>query len=108
MRLHGRHPESEEDVDGLLKEEVRDEGITGGRKRCDKRKKKKRGRGRKSKKEKRSSMKMMKEKNVQEENKTKESKKKHRARNRKRKKKRRTREVARSYGDIYTSYLRCL
>lgn len=53
-------------------------------------------------------MKMMKDKNVQEENKTKESKKKHRARNRKRKKKRRTREVARSYGDIYTSYLRCL
>lgn len=37
MRLHGRHPESEEDVDGLLKEEVRNEGITGGRKRCDKR-----------------------------------------------------------------------
>lgn len=53
-RLHGKHPESEEDVDGLLKEEVRNEGITGGRKRCDKRKKNnKKGKGKKIKKRKR-------------------------------------------------------
>lgn len=53
MRLHGRHPESEEDVDGLLKEEVRDEGINGGRKRCDKRENLKKGEGEENQKRKR-------------------------------------------------------